>query len=124
MRVALCHCGSPWDQSTRGLALWRAAIAALADNPNVYCKISGFGMFDPHWTLASVRPLFDTVLAIFGPDRCMFGSNYPVEKLVTSYRRVWETYAALTVGYGAELRERLFAGTACEFYRLAGVATA
>jgi predicted TIM-barrel fold metal-dependent hydrolase len=119
LRVALCHCGSPWDQSTEGLDAWRRAIDLLAARPQVACKLSGFGMFDPHWTVASLRPIVAHCIERFGTRRCMFGSNFPVEKLARDYSALWNAYDQLTAGCSRAERERLFHGTACEFYRIA-----
>lgn len=119
LRVALCHCGSPWEQSREGFVAWRRAIAQLAALPQLYCKLSGFGMFDPHWTIDSIRPLIDTCLESFGPERCMFGSNFPVEKLARDYLTLWQAYAAVTTGLTRGERASLFYGTARSFYRLA-----
>ncbi len=55
LRVALCHCGSPHDQSEDGLASWRKGLARLAELPNVYCKLSGFSMFEQNWDAERVR---------------------------------------------------------------------
>lgn len=118
LAVALCHCGSPWDQSTEGLASWRSGLQKLATLPNVYCKISGFGMFDHGWTVASIRPIVEAVLDIFGVERCMFGSNFPVDKLYSEFSRIWRAYDEITCQYSANERQQLFAGTAHRFYRL------
>jgi predicted TIM-barrel fold metal-dependent hydrolase len=119
LRVALCHCGSPWDQSAGGLAAWREALKPLANLPQVSCKLSGFGMFNAAWTVESIRPIIETCIELFGPARCMFGSNFPVEKLARDYAVLWEAYAAIAQPLPAADRQRLFAGTAAEFYRLA-----
>lgn len=118
LKVALCHSGSPWDQTDAGLASWREGLRELAALPDVYCKLSGFGMFDHHWTVSSVRPLIESCVEIFGPDRCMFGSNFPVDKLYVSYKRLWRVYEEIVSGLGADEQDRVFAGTAKEFYRL------
>ena len=116
--VALCHCGSPWDQSAAGLASWRAGLRALAARPRTVCKISGLGMFNPTWTVAELRPLVDSVIDLFGPERVMLGSNFPVDKLYTDYERLWAAYDELIAPYTAGERARLLAGTAKAFYRL------
>jgi len=116
--VALCHCGSPWDQSERGLAKWRSGIRLLASLPNVYCKISGLGMFDHGWTAESIRPIVDACIDEFGADRCMFGSNFPVDKLHGSYDRIWQSFEAITDAYTTQEQARLFGDTAREFYRI------
>jgi predicted TIM-barrel fold metal-dependent hydrolase len=119
LRVALCHCGSPWEQSAEGLDAWRRAIDLLAARPQVACKLTGFGMFDAQWTVASLRPIVAYCIERFGTRRCMFGSNFPVEKLARDYSELWRAYDQLTAGLPRAERERLFHGTACEFYRIA-----
>lgn len=117
-KIALCHCGSPWDQSTTGLDSWRAGLRLLASLPNVYCKISGFGMFDHNWTVDSIRPIVEACIDIFGVDRSMFGSNFPVDKLHASYSQVWNAYSEITTGLNEYELGRLFRDTARDFYRL------
>ncbi len=118
LKVALCHCGSPWDQSPDGIRDWRRGLKALARLPNTYCKISGFGMFDARWSVASIRPVVETCIELFGAERCMFGSNFPVEKLVSDYRRLWDAYEEITQGLSVTERENVFFGAASDFYRL------
>ena len=117
-RVALCHCGSPWDQTDAGLESWRRGLRLLASLPNVYCKVSGLGMFDHDWTIDSIRPIVESCIDIFGSDRTMFGSNFPVDKLHASYSAIWGAYEALTAGLEESQRDRLFGDTAREFYRI------
>ena len=116
--VALCHCGSPWDQSSTGLAEWEDGMRLLASLSNVSCKISGLGMFDHDWTTNSIRPIVESCINIFSAERCMFGSNFPVDKLHASYSRVWSAFEDITAGLGNAETERLFGGTAREFYRI------
>jgi predicted TIM-barrel fold metal-dependent hydrolase len=120
-RVALCHCGSPWDQSAKGLQDWRNGMRLLASLPNVSCKISGLGMFDHNWSTASIRPIVEACIDIFGAERAMFGSNFPVDKLHASYARVWSAFEEIASGLSPSAQDRLFVGTALEFYRLGGV---
>lgn len=121
-RVALCHCGSPWDQSASGLRAWRDGLRRLASRPQVYCKISGLGMFDHAWTEDSIRPIVEACIETFGVSRCMFGSNFPVDKLHAGYARVWDAFRRIVGPLDDADRSRLFEGTAREFYRI-GAAT-
>lgn len=73
--------GMPEARDPEYFAQWRAALVALAVEPNVVCKISSLGMKDPHWTTASRRPWILGCIEAFGADRCFFGSNWPVERL-------------------------------------------
>ncbi|MDH3531926.1 MAG: amidohydrolase family protein [Gammaproteobacteria bacterium] len=116
--IALCHCGSPWDQSLVGLDSWRDGLRLLAGLPNVSCKISGLGMFDHDWTVDSIRPIVESCIDVFGAERSMFGSNFPVDKLHASYGRIWRAFEEISAALSEEDQARLFGGTAREFYRL------
>lgn len=118
LRIALCHCGSPWDQSKEGLERWREGLAKLAALPDVYCKISGLSMFDHSWNVEDIRPIVESCIRIFGPERCMFGSNFPVDKLHKSYANIWQAYEEISGQYSKDEQACLFAGTAESFYRL------
>jgi predicted TIM-barrel fold metal-dependent hydrolase len=115
LHVALCHAGSPWRRDATGLAEWRSGLSALAQNPRVTCKLSGFGMFDPHWTRDSLAPIVETVLETFGAERVMWGSNYPVDKLYRGYAETLSTVRSLIPG---ELHDQVFRSTAERFYRI------
>lgn len=118
LRVAICHCGSPWDQSASGLEAWRRGLRLLAVHPAAMCKLSGFGMFDPEWSPRSIRILVETCLDAFGPERCMFGSNFPVEKLARSYAQTLAAVLAACEGLSDDALFGVFAGNAKRFYRL------
>jgi L-fuconolactonase len=98
---------------------WAEGMSRLADQTRAYCKFSGLvteATLD--WTLDDLRPYADHILATFGPDRVMWGSDWPVCQLRTSYD-VWrEAAAALTAHLDEAERVRIFGGTAIEFYRL------
>ncbi len=118
-RVALCHCGSPWDQKEAGLASWRKGLAMLAELPQLSCKISGLGMFDHDWTLDSIRPIVEACVDVFGADRCMLGSNFPVDKLHADYSRIWGAFETILAPLPENELARLFGDTARSFYRIA-----
>lgn len=116
--VALCHSGSPWNQDKIGLTLWRHGLTKLAELPNVSCKVSGLGMFNPSWQQEDLRPLILDVIDIFGPQRTMFGSNFPVDKLYNTYDALWDAYNNITARFSNAERQQLFYQTATDFYRL------
>lgn len=118
LRVALCHCGSPHDQSEDGLAIWRKELARLAELPNVYCKLSGFCMFEQNWDAERVKKTALTAIDIFGVDRCMFGSNFPVEKLYVSYKQLYSSYLDIAAEFAESEQQNLLADTARRFYRI------
>lgn len=113
LKVALCHAGSPHDRSTEGLSRWAEQLRYLSVLPNVWCKLSGLGMFDHNWTVAKIEPIVHQVLAQFGKDRVMFGSNFPVDSLSSDYHTLASAYREL-VSTGEQ--DAVFGGTASKFY--------
>jgi predicted TIM-barrel fold metal-dependent hydrolase len=118
LRVALCHCGSPWDQDAEGLRNWRQGLEAFANLPNTVCKVSGLGMFNPGWQVEDLKPIVDTVIDVFSPQRLMFGSNFPVDKLYRSYDNYWSACFELLEDYSPGERAAMLRGTARRFYEL------
>jgi predicted TIM-barrel fold metal-dependent hydrolase len=113
--VALCHAGSPHDRSRVGLAAWAEALKPLSALPNVTCKLSGLGMFDHDWTPQSIRPIVEQVLQQFGPDRVMYGSNFPVDKLYSDYTTLIGAFRALVLD---DMHQAVFNDAAAGFYGL------
>ena len=111
--VALCHAGSPRDLSEDCFAEWQSGICRLADLPNVVCKISGLGMFHSDWNPAEIQPVIDHCLSVFGPGRCMFGSNFPVDMLSAPYSNVITAYAEAVP---ESSHSDVFSRTASRFY--------
>ncbi len=83
----LQHAGMPEDLSTAGMAFWRAAMQRLAAQPNVTCKLSALGTFIHRNDPDHIAAIVGETIEIFTPSRCLFGSNFPVEKLWTAVRR-------------------------------------
>ncbi|WP_454760495.1 amidohydrolase family protein [Caulobacter segnis] len=113
------HAGMPTDRDEAGLVAWREGLAELAKRPNVSCKISGLAMVDRSWTTASLKPFVLQVIETFGVERCMFASNFPVERAHGSFGGFYAAYDAITASFSHDEREALFAGTARQVYRLA-----
>lgn len=118
VRFALTHTGLPMQTTDAFLATWRSGMKALAVCPNVSVKISGFGFMDRQWTAASIRPLILEAIDIFGIDRCMFGSNFPVDGMTRSYLAYWAAFEAATKECSASDRKKLFSSNAELFYRI------
>ena len=87
-------------------------------HPQVSVKISGFGMFDPAWTVDSIHPFVRTTIDLFGVEPCMFASNFPVDKVFRSYTAVYEAFDTLTFDLPAADRVKLFGTNAESIYRL------
>tara|TARA_B110000971_G_scaffold130422_1_gene133349 strand:- start:7 stop:885 length:879 start_codon:yes stop_codon:yes gene_type:complete len=115
-RVALCHAGSPHDRSLEGVRGYAQALRSLSQLPQVYCKLSGLGMFDHNWNAQSIRPIVDICLDQFGAERCMFGSNFPVDKLYSSYEKLANSYSEIVP---AGVHRLVFSDVSRTFYDLA-----
>jgi predicted TIM-barrel fold metal-dependent hydrolase len=124
LKIALCHMGSPWDQSSTGLRLWSDGLTALAQFPNVVCKLSGLSMFNPTWKQGEFVSLVSTALEIFGPDRCLYGSNFPVDGLHRRFDEIVAATLAAVAPLGAEAVEQVFVANARRFYGIKSNASA
>ena len=93
-------------------------MLSLATLDNVYVKISGLGMTDWDWTEDSFRPIILDTIDIFGPSRCMFGSNFPVDSLYASYDRLLTSIRSIIVDFSEEEQQQFLNKTASTFYRI------
>jgi len=133
--IVLNHVGSPilggpYGADRQGVfAAWKAGMTALARHPNVTVKLGalpirlrGTGTATSDMPPGSEevarawRPWIDTSIALFGADRCMFESNFPVQKRWCSYAVVWNAFKRLAAGASADETANLFAGTAARVY--------
>jgi predicted TIM-barrel fold metal-dependent hydrolase len=114
----LNHGGTPSERTPDFLAQWRAGLTALARRQNLVCKVSGFALGDPEWTVESLRPMVNSCIDIFGVDRCLFASDWPVDKLHSTYEELFAAFVTITEGASAGERDALFAGTAERAYQL------
>ena len=90
--IVLEHIGFPRKRTKAYFENWRKAVKDLAKAENVVMKISGVAMTDPHFTKQSLKPWVDTCLNAFGADRCVIGSNWPVDRLYSSYDLIMGYY--------------------------------
>jgi predicted TIM-barrel fold metal-dependent hydrolase len=135
--IVLNHCGGPIGVGSYAarrqevVELWRRGIGALAKCGNVYVKVGGLGtavigfdVYDRRIPASSEelalawRVYIEPCIQTFGPNRCMFESNFPVDKRSFSYAVMWNAFKRLAEPYSAEERRALFAGTAATAYRL------
>lgn len=116
--VVLNHCGMPRGRTEPALDQWRRGLRLLAEHPNVSAKISGLGMFDHAWTAESIRPYVEDVFDAFGVERCMFGSNFPVDKLYSDYAALVDAMELLTSMLGPGERRAFFHDNATRVYRI------
>lgn len=114
----LDHCGVP-DVKGRVFDPWREHIRALAERPNVACKLSGLVAYaGPDWTVADLRPWTEHVIACFGWDRVVWGGDWPVCTLGAPLARWVEATRELTASASEDERARLFHRNAERLYRL------
>jgi len=95
LSLVLCHFASPWDQSADGFERWRRSMQQFSSLPNCTLKLSGFGMFNAEWSTADIQPYLNEALELFGVNRLMAGTNFPVDKLYGEYARIWTALQAL-----------------------------
>jgi predicted TIM-barrel fold metal-dependent hydrolase len=117
--IVLNHTGLPADRSAEGLAAWRRAMATLAPCPNVSVKISGIGVPGQPWTAEANREIVETTIELFGPQRCMFASNFPVDGLCGTFADIFGGFDTITRGFSPDERRALFRDNALRLYRIA-----
>ena len=114
----LQHAGMKEDTSKKGDKLWRDGMKRLADCPNVVTKLSAFGTFIHKNDPAFIAKMITDTEAIFGADRCMFGSNFPIEKLWTSYDDLFTAFREGASALSKKKQTAIFNDTAARVYRL------
>ena len=119
-RFVLDHLGKP-DVRGAEYAEWQRQIAAMASLPNVTCKLSGLVTEADWrtWTPAQLRPYLDAALDVFGPDRLMIGSDWPVCLVAAPYAGALGLIRDALGEYSSDEQQRMLAGTAIEFWHLA-----
>ncbi len=135
--IVLDHLGGPLGigpfagRRDEVFADWAKSVRAVGECPNVSMKVGGFGMHllgfafderseppDSEVLAKAFRPYVEVCIEAFGVERCMFESNFPVDKGMFGYRSLWNAFKRLTVGYSASERAALFHDTAARVYRL------
>jgi predicted TIM-barrel fold metal-dependent hydrolase len=117
--IVINHTGLPADRSVEGLAAWRQAMERAAAQDNVALKISGLGRRGLPWTIEANGPVIRDAIAIFGVNRCMFASNFPVDSLTGSFTSIFEGFMNAVANRSVVERRKLFHDNAARIYRLA-----
>jgi predicted TIM-barrel fold metal-dependent hydrolase len=117
-QIVIVHTALPYDRSDEGLTGWRAALEMAAAQPNVAIKISGLGRPGLPWTLTANGPIIRDTINVFGPERCMFASNFPVDGLTGSFPVIYGGFRAAVSNRPVEERRMLFHDNAVRIYRL------
>lgn len=116
--VMLNHAGMPIHDRPDFIAHWEAGLRTLAALPHVTTKISGLGLADHHWTPESIRPLVLKTIDIFGPERVMFASDVPTDKLFSDFKTIMTAFDDITADFSPDERLDMFARNANRLYRL------
>jgi predicted TIM-barrel fold metal-dependent hydrolase len=115
-QIILNHTGLPADRSADAVAAWASAMALLAACPNAAVKISGLGQPGKPWTAESNRQVVLTTIDLFGPARCMFASNFPVDGLCGTFDEIFGGFDVITQGFSYSERQQMFSGNAVRIY--------
>jgi predicted TIM-barrel fold metal-dependent hydrolase len=120
VQVILGHAGFPVQRDDDYFGQWRSEMTELGKVENVACKISGFGMADNHWTIDSIRPWVLHCIEAFGPERAMFGTNWPVDILYATYVEQVDAYRTIIAeaGFSRDEQEGMLYRNAERFYRI------
>ncbi|MEP0323948.1 amidohydrolase family protein [Bauldia litoralis] len=116
--ICVDHCAIPVGRDPESFRRWRAAMDRMAEGDNVTMKISGLGMGDPLWTIDSIRPYVLGSIEAFGVDRVVFGTNWPVDRMFSSYPDVINAYAAIIADFPEADQVKMFSGNAERIFRI------
>jgi predicted TIM-barrel fold metal-dependent hydrolase len=116
--IIVNHCGSPIDRDRDGMARWRRGLKALGSSPNVLIKVSALTAYDPSPTPESLREVALHCIECFGVDRSMFGSDFPVGRLWTSYDAIFDGFKAIVQDFPEAEQSALFHDNARRVYRM------
>ena len=116
--IVLEHIGFPRERTDEYFENWLGGIRELAKAPNVTCKISGVAMTDPRFTPASLARWIDACLDTFGPANCIIGSNWPVDRLFSSYDPIMDIYRSHVSRFDEADQRKILSENAARLYRL------
>ncbi|WP_028922239.1 amidohydrolase family protein [Pseudonocardia acaciae] len=118
--VTFCvdHALAPRRRDPEYFSAWREAIGAMAAVPTAVMKISGLGMGDHAWTVDSLRPWVLACIEAFGVERSFFGTNWPVDRIYSSYGDVLDAYAEIIADFSEDERRALFGENARRIFRI------
>ena len=116
--ICVDHCGFPRERTPEYFRMWQAGTKELGKVENVRMKISGLGMADRAWTVESIRPYVLGSIDAFGTDRVVFGTNWPVDRMFSSYPDVINAYAEIIRDFSKDEQRAMFSGNAERLFRI------
>lgn len=120
LRMVIDHLSKP-PIGTIDDGRWRILMAEAAGNPLVHAKISGLysAAGDPaSWSLKSIRPYIESAVELFGPERLMYGGDWPISVTAGGYERIWGDISTVLGELPHDDRDQILGGTANRFYRI------
>jgi predicted TIM-barrel fold metal-dependent hydrolase len=118
VRMILVHAGMLTDRTPAAIDEWRGALTEMAAHPNLHVKLSGLGMYSHGLGFAQARQVIRDCIQIFGAERTIYGSNFPLEKLHASYADFFGHYRKVLSEYTDAEQRAIFHDNAARFYRL------
>jgi predicted TIM-barrel fold metal-dependent hydrolase len=117
-RIILVHAGNLTERTPAVIEQWRNSLMQIAAFSNVHVKISGLNMFTPDWTIKNMRQSIRDTIQVFGIERTIFGSNFPLEKLHSSYANLIEAYRTVLSEYSEADQRKVLHDNGAAFYRV------
>jgi predicted TIM-barrel fold metal-dependent hydrolase len=118
VRMILVHAGMLTARTQAAIDQWRAALTMMAAYPNLHVKISGIGMYSNGITVPHARQVIRDAIQIFGVERTIYGSNFPLEKLHASYGEFLGVYRTVLSEYTDAEQRAVLHDNAVKFYRI------
>jgi predicted TIM-barrel fold metal-dependent hydrolase len=112
------HCCTPNDRDAEGMARWRSGLVAMARQPNIAIKLSNYAAYSPTRSAAEDRDTLLTCIDAFGPDRCLFGSDYPVARRTMPFAALCDRFRTVVADFTAAEQRALFHDNAARLYRM------
>ena len=116
LRIVVDHFGWPEDLTEQALAAHRERLFAIASESNTATRIDAIGTIFGEWTTDRIRPWLRAAIDAFGPERCMLGSDLPIERLRCGFRRLYDSYQDIFSDLADGARDALFGATAERWY--------
>jgi predicted TIM-barrel fold metal-dependent hydrolase len=117
LQIVLEHIGFPRKRTDAYFENWKKAVKDLAKAKNVTMKISGVAMTDPQFSKKSLKPWVDTCVNAFGPDRCVLGSNWPIDRLYSSYDVIMNFYREYIDKLSTSEQKKILNKNAAKLYK-------
>jgi predicted TIM-barrel fold metal-dependent hydrolase len=115
-KVIINHAGFPWNRTDEGMNYWRKGVKLISLEPNTFIKLSEFGVKGKAWNYSQNEKIIHELIDLFGPQRCMFASNFPVSKIKISFDDLYKSYKQIVKNFSDDEKKWLFSETAMKVY--------